>query len=238
MSRQPELQRNYNFSDANLKQLGDTLLSNIRRDAVEFAEMGFTPARELEYITYLEEFSNYDGDERLEGSKIIATNAKNECRAALETKMRHILGIARIVFGENSGEFKRFGDSHISRQTDSDLIRTANFVISSATDYLTKLSEEGITPAKIQEVKDLKEEFDEALDKQNKAISERDLVTHGRIMAGNKIYALITKYAEQGKLIWRETHQAKYNDYVIYSSPANTIATETVVPPADTPPTI
>lgn len=231
MSRQPELQRQYNFSDADLKQVGDMLLNLIRRDAVEFADVGFTPARELEYKAYLDEFFNYEGDERLEGNKIIATNAKNEARAILETKMRHIFGIARLVFGENSGEFKRFGESNLSRQTDSDLVRTANYVISSGTDYLSELAIEGITTAKIQEVKDAKDNLDEALDKQNKAISDRDLLTHGRITAGNKIYALISKYAEQGKLIWREVNQAKYNDYVLYNSPTDT-------PPANTPPPV
>lgn len=219
MSKKKETSRNYRFSDAYLKQLSDNMLALIDRDIVEFNDMGFSPAKKSDFAQKIIDFANYPSDEQLEGIKIDCTENKNTARKDLEKIMRMVLLIAKLVFKEGSGKYKEFGNADLSRQTDEELVRNANIMVASANKYLNDLSNDGLSPAKIQQLDLAKKQFDDAIDAQRKAISERDTSTEARVEAGNSLYELLVKYAEIGKNIWYESNEAKYNDYVIYNTP-------------------
>lgn len=44
--------------------------------------------------------------------------------------------------------------------------------------------------------------------------------TEERIELSNKLYSYVVKYTNFGKLIWEYTSEARYNDYIIYSTPS------------------
>lgn len=243
--KKEEVMRKYNFSDAYLMQLGDNMLSLLDRDIVEFTDRGFNPQKRVELKNRVDDFKNYETDEQLEGIKITATEEKDAKRTIVERMMRTTLLMARTVFKEGSGRYREFGDSDISRQSDEVLVRNAKIVCLSATKYLAELSDEGLTAAKIADLDAARISFDESIDVQRQAINARDISTEGRVETGNSLYELIVKYCEIGKDIWVETNQAKYNDYVIYNTPAspakntnakaeNNSATENKEEPKDT----
>ena len=97
-------------------------------------------------------------------------------------------------------------------------MRTATSTINTATKYLSELSDEGLTAAKITTLTSERATLDVAIDAQAKGISDRDLATEDRIEALNKLYQLLTKYAGIGQDIFYETDEAKYNDYLIYDT--------------------
>lgn len=249
MLRDPIAIRRYNFTDAELKQVGDRILQIINRDIIEFTDYGFTPAKKAEYETALSVFANIDTDDFLASRKMVATTAKNNKRAVLETILRRVTTMAKLCFKGDLAKLKAFGELALAHQTDDSLVRTARTAESSSIFYAAELLTEGITAQHIQTLKAAREAFDEAIDLQNEAISNRDIATALRIAKGNELYELIGKYSEIGKLIWIETSEPKHNDYLLYNSPKtdskandsgttstntttnNTINTDAVPPP-------
>lgn len=210
--------RNYNFTDAKLKQLADALLLQIDRDIQDFNDRGFTPAKRSELKSLIEQFENLPSDEQLEGIKMTTTEEKNAVRVKIETALRSIFLMARLVFGENSGKYKEFGNTDLSRQSDEELNRNTAMLVVTSKKYLNDLAAEGLNLAKIDAIDQMKQVFDASIDAQRIAVAERDSGTQNRINMGNALYALMTKYCEIGKDIYYSTNEAKYNDYVIYNT--------------------
>lgn len=218
MSKKRETLRKYHLTDAQLKQTADQLLLLIDRDAIEFADRNFNATKRAEFKAAIHSFENIDSDEILEGEKMSATEDKNAARDILHQKMKTALLMAKLVFGQNSGKYRTFGDTNYSDQTDDELCRNAQVMIKCCNNYLSDLAPEGMTIQRIQELTDAKNAFDEAIDKQATAINKRDGATSDRIDAGNALYSLVAKYAEIGKDIWYSVKEAYYNDYVIYDT--------------------
>jgi hypothetical protein len=211
--------RNYGFSDGELKQYGDEIINSIERDIVEFAERGMTTVRLNNLQQKLVNFDELPTDEILEGIKIDATQDKDTARNNAEIAARSIFVMAENKFGTDSGKYKQFGNAAFSRQSDNQFYRTLKTIKTSADKFLLDLAEEGLTQEMIDNLVKLTAFFDKAIDDQNTAIKSRDIATEERIEAGNALYADLVKVCNTGKDIWYNKNEAKYNDYVIYTSP-------------------
>lgn len=225
--------RDYNFSDGELKQYGDEIINSIERDIVEFAERGMTTVRLNNLQQKLVNFDELPTDEILEGIKISATQYKDASRANAEIAARSVLVMAENKFGTDSGNYRQFGDAALSRQSDNQFYRTLKTIKTSADKFLLDLAEEGLTQEMIDNLAKLTAFFDKAIDDQNTAIKSRDIATEERIEAGNALYADLVKVCNTGKDIWYNKNEAKYNDYVIYTSPTTK---DNTTNPNDTPP--
>jgi hypothetical protein len=210
--------RDYGFSDGELKQYADEIISSIERDIVEFSERGVTTVRLNNLQQKLVNFDELPTDEILEGIKIDATQDKDTARNNAEIAARSIFVMAENKFGTDSGKYKQFGDAAISRQSDNQFYRTLKTIKTSADKFLLDLAEEGLTQEMIDNLAKLTAFFDKAIDDQNTAIKSRDIATEERIEAGNALYADLVKVCNTGKDIWYNKNEAKYNDYVIYTS--------------------
>lgn len=219
----------FNFTFGYLKQLAEEMLLNIERDLAEFTDRGFNAAKKTGLLNAISALDNFPTDDQLLGIKVTTTETKDAARESLETQMRTLFLAAKNTFGENTGKFREFGDVQLSQQTDSDLVRNAKAMISTATKYLTDLAGEGITTAKITLITTTRAALDTAIDEQKKAIKNRDNSTETRITLANDLYDLVVKYADTGKDIWVTKSEAKYNDYVIYNTTSG--KDETVTPP-------
>jgi hypothetical protein len=222
MAKKEVVTPNFNFTYGFLKQLSDNTLELIDRDIIKFNDRGFNATKRAAIATSIANFDNFPTDESLLGIKVTATATKDAARESIEKQMRTIFLSAKIVFGENSGKYREFGDPNVSAQTDNNLVRSAKMMITTATKYLTDLATEGITAAKITTLTTTRTALDLAIDEQSKAINNRDNSTETRVNLANDLYALVVKYSEVGKDIWVEESEAKYNDYVIYNTPSGT----------------
>jgi hypothetical protein len=227
-----ELTRSYGFSDADLIQAATQQLRLMARDTVEFSEYGFNATKRNDFETALSAFSNFPTDVVLEGAKMIKTEAKNNARVALETSVRDIQFMAKLAFNNKPAYLKAFGDTALTKQSDNDLLLTGRNVQKSIIKYNQELSDSGLSADKNTAFEDALQAFQEAFNDMEDAIQERDISTHDRIEAANKLYNLYSIYAQLGQHIWSGKNEAKYNDYIIYGTQSSN-AVENTDPQAD-----
>ena len=212
--------RNFNLTDGVLKQKADEFLLLMDRDAQEFSERGYNSAAKTAYMAAIEVVNSFSSDETLEGEKMILTENKNAARRILEKSMRTIFNMAANKFGLQSAQYRAFGPGDISQQPDAELARTYKVMVKAANKTLADLSSEGLSQENITALIDQGTLFDETIDALAEGISDRDIATESRVEALNNLYALLSKYAGIGQVIFYETNEAKYNDYVIYDTPS------------------
>ncbi len=212
--------RNYTLTDADLGLFATNLTIPMTRDATEFAAKGVTAADITDLGTAASDFLALPTDSYYEADLMLAAEEKNAFREAMEIKMRDIVQLAEIKWGQRSPQLKRFGAGQMTKESDAEFVVTANKVVNAGTLYLADLTPLGLTQAMLDA---LEADAGTMLTKMNAIHSaelERDIKSEERIEKGNELYALVVKYCEIGKIIWDDVDEAKYNDYVIYSYPA------------------
>jgi len=211
------LKRIYNMSDARLFTECRDKISSARRDILEFEKRNY---KEATHFTPLEvqasAFSDLPTDLEFDGFKQVATEEKLKIEKMLKEKIRKIRTVAQNIFGEYTARYARFGFKGLDEKTDTELFRCGNRVAKTATFFLTRLSEEGVTAAQIADLKSTSISFEDAIENQLDAINDREIATEERTEAGNALYLKLVKLCNTGKDIWASTSEAKYNDYLIY----------------------
>ena len=223
--------RQFSFSDGTLKQYADQAILFATRDSTEFAARGYNAARLAAIQQQSDDFGAVTSDEEMLALQMLRTEAKDQKRDVLEEQLRTVFAMATNHFGLKSVHLRRFGDANLTKQTDNDLIRTARICIKTATEYLPDLASEGLTAALLTAATAQTQDLDTALDAQQLAISDREIAKEARIEAANALYSEFAKIANTGKSIFRTLNEAKYNDYIIYDSPADTQQVPPVVTP-------
>jgi hypothetical protein len=229
--KKDESMRQFSFSDGTLKQYADQAVLFATRDAAEFVQRGYSAARLAAIQQQSDDFGAVTSDEEMLALQMLRTEAKDKKRDVLEEQLRTVFAMASNAFGAKSIQLRRFGDGNLSKQTDNDLIRTARVGIKTANEYLTELGAEGLTAAFLTATTAQTQAFDEALDAQQLAISDREIAKETRIEAANALYNELVKLSNTGKSIFRTLNEAKYNDYVIYDTPSGKAPEPPVVTP-------
>jgi hypothetical protein len=139
----------------------------------------------------------------------------------LKTGVRGVMARVVTVFKEGSAKYEAFGVKGMDAMTDPELLKCGRRVARVATEYLVDLAGTGLTALIITDLTTKCQKFEDALAKQEKAIADRDIATEDRIEMGNALYEKMMNYCGFGQTIWVETDEAKYNDYVIYTSSGN-----------------
>ncbi len=147
-----------------------------------------------------------------------ATATKNTIAAELKTILRGITERARIAFGIGSSKYSLFHTKDLSKLPDSELLLFSRVVKRSADTYHTELLPVGLTAAMITALDAKNTDFEIAVNSQRTAIAMRDAATNNRSEKALELYNLMTSYCETGKVIWYETNEACYNDYVIFGA--------------------
>lgn len=217
--KRKEVIRKYKMSDAALIQKADGIKNLVNRDLADLAAYGVTPANVDDLEDARDAFDNTSTDDELMADMIIATQAKNALRTSVLSKIRQVADRARIKFGEEDGKFRKFGVQLLTKNNDNDLVRVGKRVARTGTLYLAELASEGLTAPIIADLEAEVSAFDNAIDEQETAITERDIAVQDRILLGNALYAIIVNLAAKGKLCYLETNEAKYNDYVLNNIP-------------------
>ncbi len=213
------LNRNYTLSDSELALFASNLVAFMTRDSAEFAARGVDAAAITALGAKGDEFEAFPSDPEYKAVVIIAVENKDATRTQLHSDIRGITDRAMIKWGIDSGRYKRFDVKDLTKMSDKDLLFASRRVVRIGTIYLADLSAEGLTQAMLDALTALTQTFEDNLNTLSDAISVRDEKTEERITLGNELYALVTKYCEIGKVIWKDTSEAKYNDYIIYPTP-------------------
>lgn len=218
MSKNPPI-RNYNFTDADLKQRVDSLILSITRDITDFNKRGVITATLDALAAENEAFADLPTDEELLGQKTTATENKDAAATVLKAQIRSIRGMADDKFN-GKGIYRSFGFEGMDEMTDNDLHRLGKRVFRVGTALQAAMQPNGLTTEVLTALKDATASFDNLIDVQDDAIKTRDIAAETRINAGNELFAEFSRLCNIGKSLYQDTDEAKYNDYVIDSSPA------------------
>ncbi len=210
------LNRDYNLSDAELVLFASDLVTFMTRDSAEFAARGVDAAAITALGVKEDQFEAFPTDPEYKALVTIAVENKDADRSQLLVEIRGVTDRAMIKWGAESGRYKRFDVKDLAGMSDKDLHFAARRVVRIGTIYLADLTAEGLTQAMLDSLSALAQSFEDNLNALSDAIAERDEKTEERITLGNELYELVTKYCEIGKVIWKDTSEAKYNDYIIY----------------------
>lgn len=214
--------RLYKIADASLKQLADDLKGSMERDFTDFETRGFTTAKMQAFEALITAFNETTTDEELRGEVTVAVENKDALAKQLRQQLSDIRNRAANAFGEGSGKYNSFGFGELSRLSDDTLCRTGKSVVRVATKLLAELTNEGLTTAILNNITNTLNNFDKAIDAVGEAEENRDLETQNRIEKGNALYTQMVKLGGTGKSLYEFTNEAKYNDYVLIETKANT----------------
>lgn len=218
MPKTPSI-RNYNFPDADLKQRVDSAILSITRDITDFKKRGVNTATLDALAAKNEAFADLPTDEELLGQKTTATENKDAAATVLKEQIRSIRGMADDKF-KGKGLYRSFGFEGMDEMTDNDLHRLGKRVFRVGIAQQANMLANGLTVAVLTALNDATTNFDTLIDEQDDAIKARDIAAEIRVNAGNELFDEYSRLCNIGKSIYQDTDEAKYNDYVIDSSPA------------------
>ncbi len=218
--------REFALSDAELLTAARHLGQYVARDAKEFAAYGYTKEAAKLLKTRLAAFEAVPTDLVFEQVQAEATQFKLAKEAFLKACIKEITNRARLLLGEESPKFKRFGAKGLDAMKDADLSLCGKRVADVAAALLAELAVRGVTQAQIDDLTHARHSFDEAILAQGKTMSERGMATNDRIRVANELYAFTVELAEAGKAIWQDKDQSRYRDYVLYTTEGKPTAKE------------
>jgi hypothetical protein len=212
-----EKQTDFNMSFAELEKTANNIIASVTRDAKEFADFDIT-AKDIQML--LDVFVTVPTDEELKKEQVEATqgkkNVEDTIRQTITTIELHVIN----KFSNKSSQWRRLGIHNLSKTTDYELKRLAERVIRVSPTLMPEFAKTGKWEFEILSLQTEVNDFVIADKAQHDAIVNRGLKTEDRNDAANALYHRIVNVCEIGKKIWKDMSETKYNDYVIYDTPA------------------
>lgn len=218
--------RDYHLSDARFIQMMDEKIDALTADLNELQQVGVTQSRISQLAQMRETFADFPDDQLYEGRQMLATEKKRDAREALLVEVNRFITAALNQWPRESARFRHLGISAPTQLTDDELVRGVRNLIRGSQELLADLANEGITPADLTQLNNLRVSFDEAVDEQAEAIRKRDIATEDRITLANAAYAEMVKLCRSARNYWRDKNEARYNDYVIYGANGAPVETD------------
>lgn len=228
-----ESARDYNFSDAALKQECDIKAKSVLRDIAKFATRGVNAANVATFINLSTSFGDLPTDEELQGDVSITTLDKDTAAENLKVSIRTVRIMAANKYGQGTPKYDKFAFEGMDKMNDNDLFRLGKRTVRVANLSLADLSSEGLTAAVIASTNGLVTIFDNFIDAKDDAVNARDIKTQERVDSGNVLYKELVRLSNTGKDLFASTDPARYNDYIIYDEPKSKPAVTPVNPPSD-----
>ena len=218
---QSKIIKQYAFSQSLLPLKTLAIIGFMRRDADQFLAYGITndlvAALEADATTLTDQIT----DKEALADQMIQTEVKKNAADLLRTIIKSIMISVGLKYANTSARYKQFGAGNISRIMDADLLLLAKKVNRIGTPLIPELKIHGLTQEKLDELQIATDAYEEALIEQHIKIGQRDIAQEDRITFANNLYATLTKYASTGQSIWETRSPAKYNDYILYASQAD-----------------
>ena len=209
---------NFNFSIAELCQRADKLAISYKRDEEAFKNYGYNGESIQQMEARTETLKQFPSDDYYGGLQKMATDKKNQIRTILETNLSDLRNRAKLALGAKSVEYSLFKFGKLNVLNDNEVVQYVLHVVNTAQPRLEVLSKRLVDQPMLDVLVADRQKLDDAIDEQSTAISERRDKSVKRTKLANDVYVLISELSEVGKLIWKETNEAYYTDYIIYGS--------------------
>jgi len=210
------ISRDFRFSDAILKQKGDSFRDMLVRDMADFAVFGISDASVIEGL-----ISDFDAQMPLSyfrGKVSIARQNRRAARKALMQRLRTLRAMTKAYWGGNAEANYRIYDwARLNLDNENRLMNRAKSAHQIATQQLAQLSNQGMNQQFLDSLETDRIALSNKIDEYKASVRQRDLATQQRIVKGNALYAEIVRLSDFGKNIYAFTNEAKHNDYRIYN---------------------
>ena len=218
MAKKEEVKRVYHFADSWLIELSNRTKTFITRDISEFAGFNVDAAAVTTFDGEINAFEAFETDEEFAGLQSEATEAKDSAMDTVKSDIRNIMTRVESKHKPKTARYRRFGTKDLNEMYNGQVLSCGRRVARVATAVLADYTDVGLTAGIITALETKCQTLEDRIDDQANAIADRDIATEDRIEMGNALYEKMMNYCSFGQQIWVETDEAKYNDYVIYTS--------------------
>lgn len=208
-------ERQYDFSDGVLEQLGDKTHANIIRDLTTLAARGVTATTAANLLTLVNDFKGTTTDEEARAAINDAVLTKDDERNNLNSLVSRLRTAVANKFTESSPRYTRYKFKNVKDERENDLVRLLKSMQRIALAQQTALASEGIDATFLADFLAAIIVFDDALDAVDKAKEDRDNLTEQRIDTANVLYKEVARLCNIGKDVFAPISESRYNDYVI-----------------------
>jgi hypothetical protein len=212
--------REYKIQDTEFYFQARNFINSAERDQEQFTGRGYPPARLEALKTMCDDLMEIRSDDEMLGDIMVATEARDRVAEELRVHLRSIRSMATNALGPQSARYRAFGLAKMDGLRDELLYFLGRRVLREATANMVALAAEGLTEAKLQAIGQTMDRLLPAIDARQVAEKARDVQTEQRVEAGNTLYREIVRLCNTGKDLFISTDEARYNDYVIYNTPA------------------
>ena len=209
----------FNMSQSDLVKVGFEKQLFMVRDAKELASRGIPGKRITDFKTMIEAFVNLPTDGELDVAKQEATEAKTLAQTQAITQMQVVMGIVGTVTKPSTKGYKMFGTAGLDTASEAALYMGLKRAVRVGRARLATYAERGLTADMLTELEKRNEDFQEKLDLQQDAESDRGDAADERITEANKVYAELMELCAVGKAYFAHEDQRKHDDYVVNDTP-------------------
>ena len=218
MAKKEEVKRVYHFADSWLIELSNRTKQFIQRDISEFGSYNVDEAAVTTFDGEINAFEAFETDEEYAGLQSEKTEEKDAAMEGVKTDVRSIMTRIESKHKPNTARYRRFGTKGLNEMYNGQVLSCGRRVARVARAVLVDYEDVGLTAEIITELETKCQTLEDKLDEQADAVADRDIATEDRREMGNALYNKLMNYCSFGQQIWVETDEAKYNDYVIYTS--------------------
>lgn len=213
--------RNYVFSDPYLHQLCNEKIVIAGRDFQKLFFQSSAPLSLTALSARNTAFKDLPSEYELTCKMEEVGETKTYLAAQLRTGIRNILH--RLSYQPNAlpASVQKLEKPCLEQLTDTDLLSYGKSLAQTLSPALPDIRDTGLTPAMMGTLLQICCEFDLAIDKFRKTVSDCDVINAQRIKIGNQIYEELLTLCNKGKQTWAGINEARYKDYVIPETPHN-----------------
>jgi DNA-binding phage protein len=212
--------RTYKVSDADLKQMADSLANRINRDALDFATRNIDTNKVDALKVLIDQFDNTTTDPEMHGLVMVASDTKDAIIESIRKAVRNIRNMAVTAY-DGVGKYHTFGFIDTYNSSNDAVYRLAKRVARVAERLMADLAAHGLTATHVSTLEALAIQLNAAMDNMDDAIINRTIEAIKRVGSGNALWAEMIRLASIGKSLYKGSNEAKYNDYVLIGSNAS-----------------
>ena len=216
-----DIKRDYTMLDSELCMYASNLCRRLTRDLSSVSSFGITAGSISSLKVIGDAFEVFPPDDAFLGDSMLANQTKNELAEQVRESIRNMALRLQLKWGTGSPQYRSLGDLNVSKANDEILLGNARKVLGRMENYLSELNTTGLVQDNIDDFHDLIESYENSLNEVSNAIELRDRKTKERITKGNELYSYVVNYSEIGKRVFEKTDPARYNDYILYSTPSS-----------------
>jgi len=210
--------RLFKCPDSTLIQRSDLLVLFLGRDHVEVATRGITLLTVNNFKGLITNFSDVTTDIEFRGVITQKMDIRNALRVKVMKGNVMIRTMAMNKWGEKAGNYTVFGFEGMSEMPDNDFWRHTKRVVDQATIQLAwtdGLATEGLTSAMLTDLAATNQDYNDAIDNANFAITARTSGALLRVKTGNILFKEFSRICNIGKELFNGVDSAKYKDYLM-----------------------